>query len=288
MGKAVFMESKINFISLPDSLEVIPSWAFKNTPLQELTIPKNLITIEEAAFIECKNLSFFASKSRNFVIHNGVVYNRELTIMHLYPSNSSSEILPTCIKISSACGFSGCSFTNYTLKVALKYVDDYLFRSNRNLEFVDLTCGVFKSLGYTTFGWCTNLREVRLPPTLKSLGDQVFFSTPNLLKIIVPSSFISAGTGFVSSSIIDIHFCGVNPVSYTTGLSSFVRVHVTSSYKSTSFMNVPITDKNAQCNVDTCPFKYSEPICPTEYVSDFYNNIIFRTAFQVFIFIDTD
>lgn len=255
-GSFLFSEClSLIYVKLPQTLTVIPNWCFRQTLLENITITKNVKEIKDAAFIDCLNLNVFISESPYFVVFNGIVYSPDFKILYCYPSNGTLEILPTVRSIQSCKAFSGCSFKNFTLKIPITYVYRHLFRKCTQVEVIDLTCGVFTTLYYSDFGWCDNLKEVRLPNTVSVFDGKIFPNSLQLKTLVIPSSLVKGGTGFDESFFTDLYFCGVGPVS---GQMSYAKIHVTNQYQGNKFMGISINDKTASCEMTRCPEKYSD------------------------------
>lgn len=249
-GVVCFADTPLYDVKFPVSLTKISSWNFKNCSLINLTITRNIKTIESAAFIDCQNLSFIVSESPHFVVHNGVLYSKDYKTMYIYPSNSFVDILPTVRYIGNCRAFSGTSLVNFTLKVPLISTSGMLFRRCFSLVRADLTCGRFKYLFTNDFGACTSLTEILLPDTIVAMDTLVFNGCTNLKTIILPKGLKDGNTGLDRSWFTDIYYCGTNLVKGY--ISRSLNIHVTANYPGNIFMGQTITDKNAVCEMKRC------------------------------------
>ncbi|EAX92111.1 hypothetical protein TVAG_226110 [Trichomonas vaginalis G3] len=210
-----------------------------------------------AAFVDCVNLSLFISESPNFVVFNGALYDKLFTTLYAFPSKYYyTDLVPTVKFVASSRGFSGCSFTEFTLKNRLEGVDMFLFRSCFNLKKIDLRCGVFKTLSYSAFTGCYNLFELKLPKTIEEFSYLLFTMTGKLKSLTLPDNLKKIHTrAFESSSLTDINYCGLFNVPYK--IPSSYNVHVTQFYQGGSlFAGKTISDRNFVCEAIYCTHSY--------------------------------
>lgn len=255
IGINIFSSSMLLDVKFPESLEIINEWCFSQTKLQNVTITKNIKQIKQAAFIDCQDLTLFISESPYFEVLNGIVYSPDFKTLYCYPSKCTLEILPTVRYIDSCRAFSACSLTSFVLKSPVKSIGSFIFRKSNEIEFIDLTCGIFTYIGYASFGWCPKLTEVRLPNTVTHMGQRICLYSNLLKTLIVPSELISGATAFNESSLTDIYYCGTGPVTGSISLDN-LRIHVTNNYRGSQFMKKGITDRTASCEMQKCPRKY--------------------------------
>ncbi len=78
-------------INLPDSINFIGEYAFAYAKLKNVTLPANLETVELYAFGACSELESFdiPANALNFTVKDGVLYNKDMTKLVLYPTASA-------------------------------------------------------------------------------------------------------------------------------------------------------------------------------------------------------
>ncbi|EAY04158.1 hypothetical protein TVAG_009650 [Trichomonas vaginalis G3] len=255
MGTTSFASSLIENVILPPNLVEISGWSFTIcTNLCNITIPKFVSKISEAAFVDCLKLSLFISESPNFVVFNGVLYDQYFTTLYGAPCNYNfTDLVPTVKYISDARGFSSCSFEEFILKNKIEKAGSFLFRSCYNLKRVDLSCGIFKRIEYTAFSWCYNLVELKLPNTVETFSYVLFSGTRKLTSLTLPTNLKTIhARAFENSFITDIKYCGFYDVPYV--LPAGMNVHVTHLYSGgQTFAGISISDNNFICENDFCP-----------------------------------
>lgn len=75
--------------------------------------------------------------------------------------------------------------------IPVNRIEKNAFKNNLSLTSVTLAPGV--ALGYDCFAGCANLRSVRLPDSLTSIGDGAFADCVSLESVDLPASLTSIG-----------------------------------------------------------------------------------------------
>jgi hypothetical protein len=92
--------------------------AFKNsTKLIRINIPNTVTKIDESAFTGCTGLRYIevSSSNPNYSEDNGVLYNKNKTILIVYPTSAlgqSSYKIPQSVTIIKDSAFSSCTYLN--------------------------------------------------------------------------------------------------------------------------------------------------------------------------------
>lgn len=287
-GEHHFFQSQLANVLLPDTLEVIAYHMFYKTNLKNITIPKSCKEISAGAFIECIYLEEFFTESPEFCINNKVLYSKNFKTLIAYPSNCFPDILPTVTCTSSARGFSGTSFVNFTLTIPLKVISSYAFRGCPNLEYVDLSCARVTSIFDAIFYDCNKLGTVILPQQLKSI-DKNCFSYTNIIKLAIPPNVKSIhDAAFISSKITEIYYCGLNTFDSISLQNTNVIIHVSDYFPKTitKLLGCPIEDRTYTCQEYTCNNMIDQSFmdCPSMNIclySNFYARILLYSVFIV-------
>lgn len=257
-GVVQFADSLLTNITFPETLTEIPGWFCKRCAfLENLKITKNIISIGASSFIDCYRLKYITSESPFFIVFEGVVYNQDFSVMHIYPSNCSTELLPTVRSISSIKAFSGADLEIFTLKIKIKNVGPSLFRRCPNIKRIDLRCGNFKSLPSGSFASCPLLTELYLPDSIENINSRSITDCPLLNTLYLPMSLkIVDQEGVVYSNITEVYYCGITDVEGI--LLASVKFHVTPQYALRKFMGRTPVDTNYQCESSICEFVYPD------------------------------
>ena len=103
--------------------------------------------------------------------------------------------------------FENCkNLTSVTFSQNIDYVGDLAFSDCSNLTTIDMSnCTNLLSFGSYTFGDCTKLSAITLPPNITHIGSQMFASCFALKSITLPSSVTNLGAyAFNSSGLLSI------------------------------------------------------------------------------------
>ena len=186
-------------VSLPSTLESIGASAFSHaTSLLSVSIPESIDTISHSVFAYCSSLKTATLPSGITSIPARMFLNCE---------SLESANLPSTLLTISESAFAGCtSLNNVTIPAKVTEILDSAFfncGSLTKLEFaeksklktistnafrgcyslVDLSLMNASSLTLiddSAFQFCTNLKNVKVPSSVKTLGDHAFSGCPSL------------------------------------------------------------------------------------------------------------
>ena len=153
-------------ISLPSSLKTISKKAFYNTSIMTISIPKDVNSIADDAFILCNKLEEIKVDSANtsYIVHNEALhtYNKEKLIV--YPAASSQ--------------------TSFVISPNTKVINSYAFSDAVNLTSVDLNSIYIEEIASYTFMNCSNLKTITIGADaatgIKKIGVKAFFGCKSL------------------------------------------------------------------------------------------------------------
>lgn len=171
----------------------IPSSAFNGCEkISSVRIPGSVRNIYAAAFSGCTNL-------KDVILSNGV----KMIAMSVFLNCPLSSITIPASVTEMALGnpFAGCNPNNFIT------VDEgnlhYKIDNNCLVEiataclvagFVDsIIPSYIKRIGYTAFGYCTELTNIDIPNGVTSIGNSAFYSCESLTSITIPDSVTSIG-----------------------------------------------------------------------------------------------
>jgi hypothetical protein len=134
--------------------------------------------------------------NRVTIIDNGAFKNSGLTSV-VFPKNLT-RIEAAAFRMDSF----GYSLKSITLPDSLKYIGDYAFSGNRQLQSISFGNSL-NYLGKFSLG-LTGLTEVTLPSSLKKIEESTFLNTP-LVKINIPNSVTSIDSmAFERTNLVSI------------------------------------------------------------------------------------
>lgn len=155
IGKNAFRGcSKLENIRIPDSVTNIGSCVFWGCEmLTSMIIPNGVTSIGVGAFPLSLPL-FLAEGNKSFLLENGVLFNRNKTILLRCP-DKTNYIIPDGVTSIGRGAFSNCS----------------------KLTSMTIPNGV-TSIGSGVFWDCENLKNVTIPDSVTSIGENVFRGCP--------------------------------------------------------------------------------------------------------------
>ena len=138
------------------------------------TIPSSVGAIGNRAFAHCYKLISINVDIENmyFVSENGVLFDKEKTILIHYPIGKSN--------------------TTYTIPNSVKIIGDYAFQDCRNLTSIIIPNSV-TTIGNSAFRSCSNLSSVTIGNSVTSIGSSAFWGCRSLTSVTIPNSVTTIG-----------------------------------------------------------------------------------------------
>ena len=149
-------------IDIPENLKKIGVGAFSGSGLKSITIPKNVVSIENLAFSDCKSLL-------NVDFEDGSVLG---TI--------GEEAFKSCVKL-----------TAIEIPDSVDTIDIYAFDSCESLEAVKLPENA--DLGKGAFSGCSSIKSIAIPSGILSIEDYLFRNCTSLQSIELPADIAYVG-----------------------------------------------------------------------------------------------
>ena len=207
IGSCAFLNCpNIETVSLPESLTTINNGAFKEcSKLTSIDIPNKVTELNDITFANCtslKNVSigsgctsisttaFFGASSidritvsednKNFTAVDGVLYNKDMTTLVLYPKNCSGEfaVPDTVTTIADYAFYRSPNITKITIGKNVKTIGNYAFYNCPALFKVDFGNAV-KTIGSYSFAVNDSIESIEFPDSLESIGDNAFIAYPD-------------------------------------------------------------------------------------------------------------
>ena len=169
--------SNLAMATLPVALQEIGENAFAQChKLTSVAIPAGLKTIGAGAFAGCSNVSAITveAKNANYVVMDGVLFNKEKTALVQYPAGRVA--------------------TSYVIPKEVTSLGGSAFNGAKNLTAVTIPAGVTE-IGMEAFVNCSRLTSITIPATVKTIGANVFGYCHELAEIKVEA----ANTAYTSA-----------------------------------------------------------------------------------------
>ena len=191
--------SSLADIRIPDGVTAIGDYAFSEcASLTSITIPKSVTTIGDLVFMGCGSLAEIIVDEENSAYssdENGVLFNKDKTVLLQYPNGNKSESysIPEGVTSVGMGPFACCLYLKHvTIPNTFTAISDYMFADCTSLTSVTIPDTV-TSIGMAAFSYCENLTSVTIPNTVTSIGMVAFSYCENLTSIIIPDSVTEIG-----------------------------------------------------------------------------------------------
>ena len=210
------------------------------TNLTSITIPDGVTNIKDGAFYGCKILTTIevGAQNVNYAEVNGVLFNKEETLLHTYPAGKTganyvipdsvtsigdnaffncnrltSIIIPDGVSSIGEYAFNKCtSLTSITIPDSVTSIGRIAFFKCSKLTSITIPDGV-TSIGASAFTFCDSLTSITIPDSVTSIGQSAFWSCPSLKSITIPNRVTSIGGSafYGCNSLTAITFFGDAP-----------------------------------------------------------------------------
>jgi hypothetical protein len=200
--------------------------------LTSITIPDGVTSIGEGAFLDCTSLTTIevGAENVNYADVNGVLFNKEKTVLHTYPAGKTGDnyVIANSVTSIGKGAFFGCSsLTSISIPDSVITIGGYAFNFCTSLTSITIPDGV-TSIGEGAFSNCTSLTSITIPDGVTSIGNDAFALCTSLTSITIPDSVTSIGevafrfcTSLTSITIPDsVTSIGVAAFYYCTSLTA--------------------------------------------------------------------
>lgn len=155
-----FSESSLKEVSIPENVTLIGEHAFRNTSMYNITVPKKVSSIGAGAFSKGLMQAIFVDEENQYYTsENGVLYNKDKTLLHTY------------LKFTSSGTKYGSKNVAYIPDTVTEIGDEafYDFRG----EEIHMGSSV-QTIGRDAFARCDNLETILLPASVSDISTLAF------------------------------------------------------------------------------------------------------------------
>jgi hypothetical protein len=197
IGRHAFFDWTITSVIIPNSVTEIGEGAFANcNSLTSVIIPKNVTSIGVNAFRYCKSLTAInvASDNTMYTAVNGVLYNKDRSVLHTYPTGKKGNyIIPNgVITIETGAFYCCIGLTGVTIPNSVTEIGSMAFRSCTSLTSVTIPNSV-TSIDHGVFHQCDGLTSITIPNSVTTIGGAAFLGCTSLTSVIIPNSVTTIG-----------------------------------------------------------------------------------------------
>jgi len=230
----VIIPSTVEYLGDIYNVTGIRNFAFlscKSVP--SIEIPASVLNIGIQAFQSCSNLTALnvASDNSNYTSINGILYNKDITILVRFPEGKTSVLIPNSVTSIGNCAFYSCTgLTSIVIPNSVISIGQSAFYLCTGLISIEIPNSVI-DIGNSAFSECSGLRSIIIPNSVTSFGGNIFYGCESLTTIEIPSSVTSIGVkpfyGCTSLISIDVaidnsYFASLEGVLYNKDFSILI------------------------------------------------------------------
>jgi uncharacterized protein YjdB len=174
----------IQKILIQKNVTSIGNYAFYDCRLTSITISNSVTSIGYAAFEDCNNLTSVTIPNSVTSIGSGTFYDcKSLT----------SITIPNSVTSIGDFAFEGCiNLTSVTIPNSVTSIGNEAFYDCKSLTSITIPNSV-TSIGNEAFYYCISLTSITIPKSVTSIGDSAFRSCSSLTSVTIPDSVTSIG-----------------------------------------------------------------------------------------------
>ena len=185
IGEGAFSQcTNLTSIIIGDKVEVIETYAFDRTAIQNITIPASVKEIGEYIFYDCLNIENITVENNNtqFCDQNGVLFDKNKTKLIFYPiakKGTTYTIPSTVTTIGELCFRKSIYLEEIKVPDSVTELENFAFSLLPKLKTITLPSSI-TTMGYELFQECNNLISATISCNVEKLPGRLFFSCENL------------------------------------------------------------------------------------------------------------
>ena len=168
--------SKLKSIELPPTLQTMGDYVFRETGLESIIIPENLISYGKHFLTNCNDLTSITFLNDRQDLPDSVFYN----LKKLKNVKLSDDLL-----IIGDSAFRSSGITHIEIPQYVIIINSNAFASCSNLRSVKLNQNLL-FINKGAFSFCQQLEDIDLPENLMSIGEQAFSHCDSLKSVTIP------------------------------------------------------------------------------------------------------
>ena len=188
---------------IPDSVTSIGDKALcLCDSLTSITIPDSVTTIGDSAISCCYSLTDINVNSKNkyYASEDGVLFNKDKSVLILYPKGKTAEkyVIPDTVTSIGGGALKECeSLTSITIPDSVTSIGGWAFAGCQSLTSITIPDSV-TSIGACAFYYCERLTSITIPDSVTTIENGVFESCDSLTSITLSDSLTSIGNSAFS------------------------------------------------------------------------------------------
>ena len=185
-------------VTVPDSIQFIAAWAFKNcVRVEKITLHSEIIHISPQAFEGCVSLKTVSvsEDNREYRTVNGDLYTKNGEELVYYAAGKGDEgfTVPKGVKtVGEGAFLSAPNLKRIIIPEGVSIIGRLAFADCRKLESVVIPNSV-TSIDVGTFALCTALKTAILPEGSTSIGMNAFHGCLGIEELSIPESVSKIG-----------------------------------------------------------------------------------------------
>lgn len=214
---------KLMAVDLPNSLIVIESYAFNScSSLTQLTIPDSVISIGDSSFSNCRSLIsltipesvlkigrdifggcysleniFVNENNPNYTSVEGVLYDKNISILIRCPENKSSILIPETVSKIGDSAFYGNNLTELIIPNSVTELGHQVFNYCSSLVNIILSNSLTE-IPSNTFDYCTSLENLELGNSIEIINSNAIQMCSSLTSLTLPETIRILGSGILT------------------------------------------------------------------------------------------
>ena len=181
-----FMYTGLKYLTIPDSVTTMGTWAIGINNFESLTIGSGLKNVTGVLIDEgTVNYIYVSDKNTNFKVVDNVLYSADGKTLIKYGNGNwnSHFTIPEGVETIADCAFWQCtSLSSVTIPDSVTTIGVSAFSGCTNLSNVELSNNL-TTLAKNAFRDCKSLTNITIPKSLTAIGDWAFYRCDNLTTV---------------------------------------------------------------------------------------------------------